>query len=246
MPVTKTRILNLCIIIALLIGVFFLGRQSDVSRYLLDLTVPVQTLTANVIELDDATTFTIQHGNLQIKVNATDETVFSDAVPDLAWPYLLKPRPPIRPSQKTIANISPGSRVTVNFKEDLRTLKKLELTAEQVQLYPFANSFKGLIRSANGNQIIVEGVPEILPGPDVTPEQEKKQVYTVNVNTETEISRIDPASFDPRNPQNKPAVLTYTIEDLKNTPDLFVNVVTREDVEKNTTVTALRIEPLSL
>jgi hypothetical protein len=165
---------------------------------------------------------------LSYTVKITDKTTvtrFSMNVPLL----LITPKPPEIP-KLSVKDIIVGETVSIQTNTDLRTLSGNTFEAVSINLPQIQNSIMGTITSVESGKITVKPA---MPGA-----QEKE--ITVTVSADTEISRYLPMDKD--NPMPKPEKLSFS--DL--TPDMQVTVYTDVDVTKQSSVTALRIEPSSI
>jgi len=162
---------------------------------------------------------------LSYTVKITDKTTITR--PAMNVPLLLvTPKPP-QMQKLSVKDITVGETVSIQTNTDLRTLSGNTFEAVSINLPQIQNSIMGTITSIENGKITVKST---MPGA-----QEKE--ITVTVSADTEISRYLPP--DKENPMPKPVKLSFS--DLAK--NMQVTVYTDVDVTKQSSVTALRIEP---
>ncbi len=248
--IIKKTLLVLAAVFAIFLATQFI-LNNVVLPYVLDVTTPVHILGGRVVQNNGVDSLTVQAFNHPIEVIIPKPKDQQVPIRDINGLRPSNPRLLVKSSDQIVnpvrqlSDAPVGTRVTVEIKEDLRKVRKLRVTARAISIIPGPTTLHGVVKNVNGNKIIVDGFLSYLPGPDVAPEP-KNQTYTILVNEQTEISAFDTLTrpdFIANNPSYKPVVKIFTLEDLKKEQDLRVNVYTNEDLEKNTTATAIRIEP---
>ena len=250
MNLPKNIRITIYILISILAVLFVINFFTDkYLPYVLDFTKPVKQLSyATILSKNNDNTLTVLSNNHKIRVKLTNETLVDDfdrgLRPD---PRLLtKKTLPVLP-RRSLSDLRVNSHVTINTVEDLRKLRKLTVIATNILMYPPTTQLTGTIKSIQNNIIIFEGhflqQPTAETDFSTRPADPVETTYTIMVNNETEISLVDPRVDFRTTPVNENTVLRYTLEDLKKEPNLNVRIYTVEDVIKNKTVTALRIEP---
>lgn len=197
-------------------------------------------------------------------VSVTDKTRIYQ--PPLNVNYLFKttalpgapalPGIPVTTSNLTIKDVKVGQYITVNSQVDLRILENDTFEAAAVNLPQIANVLNGKIVSVEGNTLTLKAFPPgnaIMMGPAVNiaagnaaPAAPQEKEYRINITSDTEISRMSTMSSPvavkagemPQPPQNEKLALS----DLKN--DMQITVYAAQDVNENSELTALRIEPV--
>lgn len=158
--------------------------------------------------------------------------------PDLTLPPIDPAKPASQAVQPilTINDLKKGETVTALSNNDLRTLAGNSFTAASLQLAPKQTTLSGTIAALSGNSLTVKSY--LLPSSD--PTQATSQDYQITITDQTEIVEND-LSADPLKPgQSRKASLSS----LKK--DQSVTVKTKEDINTQTRLTALKIEVMAM
>jgi len=138
----------------------------------------------------------------------------------LTYVYYLfiSPTPPVQ-KKISLQDLVVGETITVSTNIDLRTLAGNQFEAVSLQRPPIENILHGTIIDIKNNQLTVKSM------------MLAEEQYQIALTDKTEISRM--------NNQAEPEKLA--LSDLKK--DMSIIVYTNQDINKNKSLTALRIEP---
>lgn len=215
---------------------------SSVSSNILALTSPVHTFFGTVERIKGSSLF-IRGGypndfEENKKLNRVAYWVNIDQGtkidPNLSIPYLKTF--PIQ-FTGTLTDIKIGDYVTVETKEDLRTLKGSAFKAKSVVVFPVKNIVHGRLENISTDSISVKGKPIVtLNSPLGTEDpRDKVQTFTFRLLPQTDVS----TTFDTSDGLTKKE--TYALIDLKEGMDVVV--YSEGNVTKRTDVHALRVDP---
>lgn len=199
----------------------YLVAQSPVNH---KITGFVQKITDKFIYLDKDT----EEGRFVYKISYNQETIISE--PKLYLNYLLFNQSTDLQEKLQIKNIAIGQMISINTIQDLRTTSNGKITAETIEMPMKANGIIGTIMTINNNELTLKARPtdytSFNPGEEST--------YIVKIDASTEISR--------QSSDTKFLPVSYKIDDLKQNSEIFVYADI--DLAKESTFTALRIEPI--
>lgn len=170
-----------------------------------------------------------QTKKLTFYTNVTSKTTISKQSPQVV--YFFKTNPLTDPSnwKLSLKDIKVGDQVNVVSSVDLRTISGNRFDATNILVSAASSALNGRISDIRGNTLIVKATY-----------RSAEQTFEVLVNDNTEISRIGFSGDATK--QSKPE--RFSLSDLKK--DMQVMVYTDGDASKQTKLTALRVEPVSV
>lgn len=229
-------------------------KSESISPNILYITSPVTSLSGKVEKIA-GNKITVKMMTVTYHVIVTDKTQIYQ--PPLSIGYLFKtttlPGAPVLPtttSKLTVKDVKIDQLITVNTMNDLRILVGDTFEAVTINLPPITNTLNGRIISLEGSVLTVKGFAPVNGGPmnpgntaarNDTPAAPQEKEYRVTLTSDTEISRMVNESMAPVVPI-PPKPEKFTPSDLKK--DMRVMVYTAQDVNENSQLTALRIEPI--
>lgn len=231
------------------------NKKTIISRNILLLTNPVMNFSGKVQKVEKGafwltkTVYTQEKSSglpkeniLTYKISIGQQTKMQYL--SLSIPYLFKAKPQIKSAyiEPDMGKFRIGQVVNVTSREDLRCHPKNTFVAEFVYLPPVVNSVSGIISQVQPHTLRLKALlpPKILFAKADNREEEnlrypREMVYTVQVNSDTEISCWDNTNLA----QPKPVELDFS----KLTVGSSVVVYTDVDVYETDTITALLIQP---
>ena len=165
--------------------------------------------------------------------------------------YLFKTIFPSQDPKLTLQDIKVGSYITVNSQVDLRTLKGIIFEATTINIPQKTSTLNGTILRVDENMLTIKAFPPTAmsafanPAAMGTPQNAlKEKEYTIAITSDTEISRYTHSVVNIAVGEAPPAPKPEKLSPSDLIKDMQITVYTAEDILANTSLTALRIEPI--
>ena len=207
----------LVIVVINILVVTTLVKKGAASGYSLSFTQPVYSFSGTVttvaknsmiVEFTPASMPTSKTAvkNIDFKVLVNEKTAISST--PVMIPYVFKNNLASESSaKKTLADITPGSMVTVTSAKDLRTLENSDVQATAISVQPLLQVIVGKIVSTQGSNVVVKGTKMVSGAIQPTTTTVGDASYTVTTDSGTEIAKMPGVQLNPVEPA-KPEKLT--------------------------------------